>query len=160
MRTKKRYRVNERFFWTITFLILAVTLTWLISDYNRYQANHQPAEETSVMTVEEYQDQIPKPSKTISIGTFKITHYTASIECCGKTDGITASGAPAKEDHTVAADPNILPLGTEVIIDGQVYTVEDTGGAIKGNKLDIYVGSMDEAISRGVIQREVFIIKK
>ena len=153
---KKRYRVNERFYWTISILILAITMTWLILDYNKYMRTYDPPEERSVTTVEEYQEQYKAPETTVSLGEFTITHYTNSVECCGKTDGITASGAVAQAGHTIAADPDILPFGTKVIIDGVEYTVEDTGGAIEGNRIDIFVSDMDTAINRGVIVREVF----
>lgn len=56
---------------------------------------------------------------------WKITAYCACQKCCGKTDGITASGKKAKPNHTVAL--NWLPFGTKVDINGKVYTVEDRG---------------------------------
>ena len=58
------------------------------------------------------------------------TAYTASFDECGKTDGITASGAKATINRTVAADD--LPLGTRIRINGQEYIVEDRfGGGYK-----------------------------
>lgn len=51
--------------------------------------------------------------------------------------------------RTVAAPKNIK-LGTQLNIDGHVYTVEDRGGAIKGNKIDVYVNSHSEALAKGV----------
>ena len=90
-------------------------------------------------------------------GVFEITHYCKCTRCCGKNDGITATGTQATAGRTIAVDPKVIPLGTEVIIDGQSYIAEDTGGAIKGNKIDIYVDSHSEAIQRGRITREVFI---
>ncbi len=160
----KRYRVNERFYWIVTILILAITMTWLITDYNSYQASHkEPIPDRSVTTVEEFQDKaeqnVPPGPQPISLGTFTITHYTNSLECCGKTDGITSTGVKAQPNRTIAVDPGVIPYGTEVIIDGKIYVAEDKGGAIDGKRLDIYVGSMNEAITRGVIEREVFLIK-
>lgn len=53
---------------------------------------------------------------------------------------MTATGVTAKEGTTIAADPKLLPYGTEVMIDGHIYTVQDTGSALKGKKIiDIYV---------------------
>lgn len=54
-------------------------------------------------------------------------------------------------------DPDVIPLGAEVMIDGQVYIAEDTGGAIKGNKLDLFVGTEADSVQYGVQQHEVYI---
>ena len=53
---------------------------------------------------------------------------------------MTSTGVTAKEGLTIAADPAILPYGTEVKINGKVYMVQDTGSALIGNKtIDIFV---------------------
>jgi 3D (Asp-Asp-Asp) domain-containing protein len=90
-----------------------------------------------------------------AIGEFTITHYCACKKCCGKTDGITATGTLATEGRTIAVDPSVIPLGSEVIIDGHSYIAEDTGGAIKGYKVDVFVADHQEAIQRGKFVREV-----
>lgn len=83
------------------------------------------------------------------IGHFEITHYCACESCCGKTDGITASGVKAKANRTIAVDPTVIPLGSSVVINGKRYVAEDTGSAIKGNRIDIYVDSHDKALQLG-----------
>ena len=80
--------------------------------------------------------------------TFNISHYDDCYECCGKTDGITASGVKATPNHTIAA-PIEYPFGTNIEIDGIMYTVEDRGGNINGNCIDIYVNSHEEARQKG-----------
>lgn len=90
-------------------------------------------------------------------GVFDISHYCKCTSCCGKSDGITATGTQAEAGRTIAVDPSVIPLGTQVIIDGKTYVAEDTGGAIKGNKIDIFCDSHEEAINRGRITREVFV---
>jgi len=95
------------------------------------------------------------------IGTFKITHYCACKSCCGKDPsdpayGITATGTKATINRTIAVDPNVIPLGTHVIIGGVEYVAEDVGGAIDGNRIDIYVGSHQEALSKGVKHLPVY----
>lgn len=93
-----------------------------------------------------------------NLGTFKLTAYCPCARCCGKCDGITASGEKAVEGVTVAADTNILPFGTKIIIDGLgEYTVQDRGGAIKGNKIDIYFSSHTEALQFGVQTADVYV---
>lgn len=95
------------------------------------------------------------------IGTFKITHYCACKECCGKDPsdpdyGITATGTKATEGRTIAVDPSVIPLGTHVVIDGVEYVAEDTGGAIKGNRIDIYISDHDRAYALGVKNLPVY----
>jgi 3D (Asp-Asp-Asp) domain-containing protein len=76
--------------------------------------------------------------------------YTSSLEECGKTDGITASGVKVQEKHTLAC-PNSFKFGARLMIEGLegIYICEDRGGAIKGQKFDIYVPTKAEALSFG-----------
>ncbi|MDE7368092.1 MAG: 3D domain-containing protein [Lachnospiraceae bacterium] len=83
------------------------------------------------------------------LGTYLTTGYCPCAACCGKTNGVTASGAIAQTNHTIAADTGVLPFGTQVVINGKVYTVEDRGGAIRGNRIDIFFGSHQEALNYG-----------
>ena len=83
-----------------------------------------------------------------------VTHYDCCIQCCGKDDGITASGRKATPGVTVAVDPNMIPLGSDVLVDygdGEIhyYRADDTGGAVKGNHIDLCVGSHEEALQLG-----------
>lgn len=78
------------------------------------------------------------------------TAYCPCTKCCGKSDGITATGVKAKEGRTIAADPKTFPYGTKILIDGNVYTVEDCGSAIKNNKVDIFFESHEKALDFGV----------
>ena len=92
-----------------------------------------------------------------SLGEFVITYYCPESCCCGEyADGITASGTQATAGRTIAADPDVLPMGSTVIIDGHTYTVEDVGGAIEGNRIDIFMDSHEEALQAGVRTAEVF----
>ena len=83
------------------------------------------------------------------LGTYLTTGYCPCARCCGKTNGITANGSVAKANHTVAADTGVLPFGTQIVINGKVYTVEDRGGAIRGNRIDIYFTNHQEALNYG-----------
>ena len=90
-------------------------------------------------------------------GVYKVTAYCACMKCCGKTNGITASGVKATANHTIAA-PRTFAFGTKVVIDGVTYTVEDRGGAIQGNRIDIYMNSHSEALKWGVRYVEVEVL--
>lgn len=80
---------------------------------------------------------------------FKVTAYCSCAKCCGKVTGRTAAGTQATAGHTVAASGQFA-FGTKLIINGQQYTVEDRGGAIQGNRIDIYMNSHAEAVAWGV----------
>ena len=77
-----------------------------------------------------------------SLGNFEITYYCKCEKCCGLSTGITATGTVVEEGRTIATDPDVIPMGTQVLIDGILYTAEGTGGHIQGSRIDIYVSSV------------------
>lgn len=86
---------------------------------------------------------------------FKLTAYCSCEKCCGqyalnRPDGIvyTASGNEAVAGRTVAVDPNVIPLGSTVVINGKEYIAHDTG-AFRGNIIDIYFDSHEDAWNFG-----------
>ena len=89
---------------------------------------------------------------------FKVTAYCSCAKCCGKVTGRTASGTQATAGHTVAASGQFA-FGTKLIINGQEYTVEDRGGAIQGNRIDIYMNSHAEAVAWGVKYLPVQVVE-
>ena len=91
--------------------------------------------------------------------TYTITAYCPCVKCCGKTNGITASGVKAVQGVTVAMGKSI-PFGTKIYIDGVgERIVQDRGGAIKGNRIDLYFDSHQEALNFGRQTKQVTIIK-
>ena len=90
-----------------------------------------------------------------SLGVYKITHYCSCSQCCGWSTGITASGTYATVGRTVAC--NSLPFGTKIMINGNVYTVEDTGG-MGNSTIDIFVGSHQEALNKGTYYTDVYLV--
>lgn len=107
--------------------------------------------------------EIPTPTtpfETKSADTFpryrvmmmEVTAYCPCTKCCGENaQGITASGKPVthNEGRFVAADTRVLPFNTQLSIPGYYNAspvpVIDRGGAIKGNKLDVYFDSHEDA---------------
>lgn len=88
---------------------------------------------------------------------FTATYYCPCSKCCGKNDRITASGARATQGVTVAM-PKGYALGSKVLLKdtkgnvlngGNPYIVQDRGGAIQGNRIDIFVDSHQEALRLG-----------
>lgn len=93
----------------------------------------------------------------VSLGEYKITAYCPCAKCCGKSDGITSTGVLARQGRTIAVDPQKIAYGDRVIINGHTYTAEDCGGAIKGNRIDVYFDSHEDALEFGVQYAEVFL---
>lgn len=93
------------------------------------------------------------------LGTFRTTAYCACVSCSEGWGNQTATGVPARPNRTIAVDPKVIKLGSRVVIDGKEYVAEDTGGAIKGNKIDIYFANHAEAMKFGVRSKEVYLAK-
>ncbi|MBE3552049.1 MAG: LysM peptidoglycan-binding domain-containing protein [Kyrpidia tusciae] len=97
-----------------------------------------------------------KPAAPLAVFYCTLTAYTSGPESTGKSPGdpgygVTASGRPATPGRTVAVDPNVIPIGTKLYIEGIGYRVaEDTGGAIRGRKIDIYMTDVNKALQFGV----------
>ena len=101
---------------------------------------------------------LPRTTGGNSSGTvYKITAYCPCSKCCGKATGRTASGTKATPGRTVAASGKYA-FGTKLNIGGHIYTVEDRGGAITGNKIDIFVSSHAEALQWGVRYLPVSVV--
>ena len=101
--------------------------------------------------------------KTPTIKNLNTSAYCACMSCCGKTNGVTSSGAIAKEWYTIAAGKS-YPIGTVIYVpaladkpNGGWFVVEDRGGAISDNKIDIYMGSHSQAIIFGRRNLECYI---
>lgn len=115
----------------------------------------QPQIEIESEPVEENE---PEPEPELkSLGRFRLTAYCACSKCCGKSDGITASGTKAKQGRTIAVDPKQIPYGTKVVINGHTYVAEDCGGGIGKNCIDVFFDSHKEAWNFGVQYAEVYV---
>lgn len=100
----------------------------------------------------------------------RATGYSETFKNTGKNPGdkgygVTASGSRVKRDpngySTVAVDPRVIPLGTKLYVEGYGYAVAaDTGGAINGNRIDLYFTSDAQATNWGVRYVDVYVVKK
>ncbi|MGX9708402.1 3D (Asp-Asp-Asp) domain-containing protein [Laceyella tengchongensis] len=99
---------------------------------------------------------VPVLMRGQGLGSFMITAYTAGPESTGKHVGepgygITSSGQPVNEGVTIAVDPEVIPIGSRVYIEGIGYRIaQDTGSKIKGKRIDLYMNSVAEARAFGV----------
>ena len=99
-------------------------------------------------------------ARAARIENVKVTHYCVCETCCGKTPedpayGITASGLRATPGVSVGVDPDVIPLGADVLVDygdGELhyYRADDTGSGVTGAHIDLCVGSHEEALQAGV----------
>lgn len=113
-------------------------------------------DETPAKTEEN--EETKEEEKTSSSGTylghFKLTAYCACSKCCGKSDGITASGTKATQGRTVAMGG--VPLGTKISINGKTYVVEDRG-TVYGH-VDIFFNSHSAALQFGKRYADVYLV--
>lgn len=93
------------------------------------------------------------------LGEFTVTAYCPCAICCGQwAGGPTSSGAWPEEGVTAAADPDVLPAGSLIDMgDGNTRIIQDTGGGVKGNHIDIYMESHEAACQWGVQQKSVWL---
>ena len=98
-------------------------------------------------------------SNATALGNYKLTFYCPCATCNGVAGAKTASGTTPTEGRTIAVDSSIIPLGSRVYIEGYgMFIAEGTGGAIKDNKLDIFVSSHDRAYDLGVQYANVYLL--
>jgi 3D (Asp-Asp-Asp) domain-containing protein len=160
----------------ITVLVIACVLSFLagvaytkagmpitLSNPTETQADNQSLPDESVIKTEPVQPAAlalsdePKsePAEKWRIVRMKVTGYCPCSKCCGEySDGITANGHKIQTGDTFVAADKRYSFGTEMVIEGysnsQTVKVLDRGGAIKGNKLDAFFHTHQEALEWGV----------
>lgn len=172
----QRRSANLRF---LIFLLIVLALGFALGyTVAHAQSNAEPPAEQGVSqhtpASEMPQEAAETPAENYSsiddlelVGTFTATAYCPCVKCCGvwsaehPSRGVdyvqrTSSGVIPEEGRTIAADWSVLPEGSEVIIGGHPYIVEDTGGAIKGNRIDVYFESHEAALEFGVQEVDVY----
>lgn len=96
-----------------------------------------------------------------NFGKFSLSWYTP-IELKKPREKLrTATGSKPKEGRTIAVDPKVIPYGSTVYIEGYGYYIaEDTGSAIKGNRIDVFIEDYDKAKQLGRRIANVWILGK
>lgn len=147
--------------------IIAVLLTGvaIVSyGFSTVSANIETAEVTYIELPE-----IEVKKKPINLGNFKLTAYCSCHKCCGKwAEGrpidengeeivIGAIGERLKPNYSIAVDPKVIPYGTEVEINGNIYKAQDCGGGIIDNEIDVYFDNHSDALIFGVQYADVYL---
>ena len=111
-----------------------------------HPGGHRPAAESAAAVVEDEPQTLTMTATAYSWG-------------CGNGDDLTASMTPVREG-VIAVDPEVIPLGTQVEIVGLgTFSAEDVGGAIRGNRLDIFMTSRGAALQFGRQEVDVRVIE-
>ncbi|WP_237705296.1 3D domain-containing protein [Bacillus coahuilensis] len=122
-------------------------------------ATEEAAEKEEVTSATNEQSN-PVDDEVLKELTVSATAYTATCEGCS---GITATGINLLENpdaKVISVDPSVIPLGSKVWVEGYGEAIAgDTGGAIKGNKIDVFIADKQEAINFGVQELQVKVYK-
>lgn len=179
MRRRKQDRV-----WLLIIGALAISLFWIMIMPRPKPIYIMSEPETKLVYVEvevphvveiiKEVELVPSAEFMSYIGDFIVTAYCSCKSCCGEwannrpvinhqTVVNTASGSFAEEGVTVAVDPDVIPYGTKIYIEGVGLRIaQDTGGAINGNRLDVYYEDHSEALRSGLNDRprKVWIVNE
>ena len=142
-------------------ILLAVALLLTGVDAKDVEEPEKPA-------IEAYDPAWDKPATEyaycddVFLGEFTATAYCACVACCGKDNGITATGTQATEGRTIAVDPKMIPYGTRVLLiwpDGtqHSYIAEDCGSGVNGNHIDVFFNDHQTARVFGVQSAMVYL---
>lgn len=176
---KTRAQVMLKVIWGLALIILVLVAALIF--INSVKAEPTQSGQGVISTVST-PEEVEKPDEppvepvqqtlvsTEYIGDYTITYYCPCEKCCGKYGVnrpkvnnkqvvVTSIGAFAQEGITVAVDPRKIPYGTLLYIEGVGYRIaQDCGGAIKGNKIDVYMESHSEALQNGIHEAKVYTI--
>ena len=117
-------------------------------------SSQQSSSQSSSQSGGSQDQQTGQSSGNTYLGRFRLTGYCPCVQCCGKSDGITASGTKATAGRTVAMGG--VPLGTKLLINGVVYTVEDRGTSY--SHVDIFFNTHGEALQFGSRYADVYLV--
>lgn len=186
-REERKRRSNRRLMMITYLLFLILLLVWLLG-YLTMTAEAEPEKPTEP-TVQTLDDSLPGDDtpatercyltegelanenelieQALLARSHKLEDVTITFYCCeqyphicGTGNGITASGRRVTPYVSCAVDPDVIPLGSTVMLEHNgemVYLrADDTGGSIKGNRLDIAVKVHQEALSLGVKTADIW----
>ena len=187
-REERRRRSQRRLMYITYLLFLALLLVWLLSftamtakagpsaepteaqevqDDGSLPGDDTPATERCYLTAGELENENELIEQALLARSHKLEDVTITFYCCekrphicGTGNGITASGRRVTPYVSCAVDPDVIPLGSTVMLEyngEMVYLrADDTGGSIKGNRLDIAVKGHQEALSLGVKTADIW----
>lgn len=162
---KERAQLMKKVSWGLFIAVLILLIAVIV-----LAATHGTAKAEPIVVTQVEQTYAEEQSPITYIGDYTITYYCSCTKCCGKYGAnrpkvngkevvVTSTGAFAQEGITIAVDPNKIPYGSVVYIEGIGYRIaQDCGGAIKDNKIDVYMDSHQEALENGIHEAKVYIM--
>ena len=126
-----------------------------LKSWNNLKNDHiKPKQNLKVASTEKAKTKTPSRSETKDkVVKELVVSSSAFTANCNGCSGITSTGINLKRNpdiKVIAVDPSVIPLGTKVHVEGYGYAVAgDTGGAIKGNKIDVFFSSTNDAFKWG-----------
>jgi len=120
----------------------------------------RPAESALAAAARPFPPKNVRGTSAVHLGTFAVRAYTHSHPRGGASNK-TALGTVPATGRTVAVDPHVIPLGSRIHIEGVgERIVEDTGGKIKGRRLDLFLPSAADCRQFGVQSQEVLLLAR
>lgn len=164
----------------IASILLTIIIGWVYNDVDSKRTIDETIEtdkrtiQTNNITIETEIDKgdDTQAEQPVNLGNFKLTAYCSCSLCCGKwaynrpvdENGnevvYGAIGERLREGYSIAVDPSVIPYGSKVVINGHTYKAQDCGGAIKGNRIDVFCDDHEDALEFGVQYAEVFLVEK
>lgn len=139
--------------------VMCVAILFLLIGLSNAPTKTEYIEIPKTVTVTEIKEVPPKADYEY-LGEFTVTAYCPYEDEYGNATARPYNGEYiAVEGITVAVDPEVIPYGSVVIIDGHSYIAHDCGGAVKGKVIDIYFDSIEEMNAWGKQVKEVYIKK-
>ena len=141
----------------MTIIVTIICCTTVLTNGIHEQQQEIQAEIISEPKEETIENPAIQPEESAEI-LMEVSWYTAN-DFSMDGNGITASGTQAVAGRTIAASAD-YPLGTQMVINGQTYVVEDRGGYITGNRLDVFEDSVETAVNNGRQMISVVVIRR
>lgn len=154
--------MNRLFFAVLAALILSAPPAATAEERTAAQATEEPAAYDPAWDIPASE---PAVCDDVFLGEYTLTAYCPCTRCCGKDDGITATGTLAAEGRTIAVDPRVIPYGSRVLLifpDGtqREYTAEDCGSGVNGNHIDVFFSDHQAARVFGVKSAMAYLTKE
>lgn len=154
--------MNRLFFAVLAALILSAPPAVTAEECAAVQAAEVPAAYDPAWDIPASE---PAACDDVFLGEYTLTAYCPCTRCCGKSDGITATGTLAAEGRTIAVDPRVIPYGSRVLLiwpDGtqHTYIAEDCGSGINGSRIDVFFSDHETARVFGVQSAMAYLTKE
>ena len=150
-------RVIEKLIYIVGLILSYICILFLAIGLSNAPEKHT---ETVIERIVTEVKEIPPEADFEYLGEFTVTAYCPYEDEYGNATARPYNGEYiAVEGITVAVDPEIIPYGSVVIIDGHSYIAHDCGGAVKGKVIDIYFDSVEEMNAWGKQTKEIYVKK-